>query len=518
MWGAEMWLAIKDKRCWCQLNRLCFCALSLSKCRAISIAVFGNPDQVELVMPPKGGHPSLMLSGEDKVDVVCQYVSKRMAPDLTLGVRYSMPYFFSGFGFVGDPFFVDCAEKLDSLSTECRPLRLCVGVGTVNEEILQEIFPGGKVVPCDGPMVSVHKLASGECNVLATQPATASEGRFQKAGYQGNFSRGTKLFSVEAVSLMTPDDNSEWSGIVDLVINTFFLAESYSITQSNANNLRSILHTEDSKHASVDAMVAIIAEFGSYGDLYGRHLQSVVPRQGVNHLYNASSTSSGLLYSLAFRQLNQVGPSPRSNATIHTILARGYIRCGTHPRPQLEARVERAWYDLDCELCRALAAGLFAGDRSAVEFVKADEYNSTSLTNGKVDIMSGQRVNLRNLLDGFVYGKPYFVEPETMTQFALMTRGDDSQWSSFVDWMTMAIIYAEEVDIDQRSFASMPITSLFGEELKHCLQDCILAVGNYAELYNRTLMTVLPRSNPNMLNLDNGGKGFGPQHSPLPLH
>ena len=487
------------------------------QCRAISIVVFGNPDQYEFVMPQYGGRPMSMLSGEDKVDVLCLYSSKRMEPDLVSGVTFSSPYFYGGFGFVGVPFFVDCADRLDSLSAECRQLRLCVAVGSGNDDVLQEILPGGVVVRCNSPVEVNQNLGSGECNVWATQPAAASEARFREAGYQGEFARGKNRFTIESVSLMTADGNPDWSSIVELVIHTFFLAEAHSITNSNAEDLRSILHPEDANSNVANSMVAIVSKFGNYAELYERHLQNVIPRRGLNKLYNHSD-SSGLLYSLAFREVDMIGQGPTPNGTLSAILDRGYLRCGVHARQGFAEWRQNDWHGMDIEFCSGLAAAIFAGDYSAVEFVSLSEDEYHPLADGEIDVLAGQRVRLQGLLDGFVYGKAYFVEVEPMAEFALMTRGQDSQWASFVDWITMSIIYAEQEGIVQRSFVEMPITSLFGEELKQCLRDCLSAVGNYAEIYNRTLESILPRSGPNMPNVDKNSTGYGPQHFPISFY
>ena len=59
----------------------------------------------------------------------------------------------------------------------------------------------------------------------------------------------------------------------------------------------------------------------------------------------------------------------------------------------------------------------------------------------------------------------------------------------------------------------MPVVSLFGEERKQMFRDAVYAVGNYGEIYNRTLESIIPREGRNLLNTN----PVGPQQLPLPI-
>lgn len=90
----------------------------------------------------------------------------------------------------------------------------------------------------------------------------------------------------------------------------------------------------------------------------------------------------------------------------------------------------------------------------------------------------------------------------------MATRQDDHQWSSFVYWLVSATFHAEENGIDQGSSNEMPVTNLFGPNLSRMFRDAILAVGNYGEIYNRTLEAIVPRSGRNLLNVNPVGPQF----------
>lgn len=82
----------------------------------------------------------------------------------------------------------------------------------------------------------------------------------------------------------------------------------------------------------------------------------------------------------------------------------------------------------------------------------------------------------------------------------MATREDDHQWSAFTYWVVMATFHAEEENITQVSSNKMPLVSLFGLGRSRMFRDAILAVGNYGEIYERSMESFVPRSGRNELN------------------
>jgi len=72
--------------------------------------------------------------------------------------------------------------------------------------------------------------------------------------------------------------------------------------------------------------------------------------------------------------------------------------------------------------------------------------------------------------------------------------------------------YAEENGITKSTQNQMPIVESFGSGFTRMFRDAILAVGNYGEMYDRSVEKVIPREGRNMLNFNS------PQHFPLPIH
>lgn len=81
----------------------------------------------------------------------------------------------------------------------------------------------------------------------------------------------------------------------------------------------------------------------------------------------------------------------------------------------------------------------------------------------------------------------------------LVTRQEDPQWSDFVNWMSLSLVYAEMHGINQVTSNEMPIVTLFGPSLNRVFRDTIHSVGNYGEVYEKDLSAILPRSGRNLL-------------------
>jgi general L-amino acid transport system substrate-binding protein len=88
----------------------------------------------------------------------------------------------------------------------------------------------------------------------------------------------------------------------------------------------------------------------------------------------------------------------------------------------------------------------------------------------------------------------------TKEPICLMHRSDDPQFSDLIKWIVFGFFYAEENGITSASAFEMPRTKLFGIRLSGIWQDSIEAAGNYAEIYDRNIGAIVPRSGRNLLN------------------
>ncbi len=136
------------------------------------------------------------------------------------------------------------------------------------------------------------------------------------------------------------------------------------------------------------------------------------------------------------------------------------------------------------------------------------------LVRGEANVIAGDGFDTAaNTVRQFNYSKPYETASSLFSRenFAIVTRQDDSQWSSFVFWVVTAALYAEEQSISQASANSMPLVNLFGSSFTSMLQHSIGAVGSYSDIYERNAAS----ANYSRLPINSLNKSpFGPQHFP----
>lgn len=131
--------------------------------------------------------------------------------------------------------------------------------------------------------------------------------------------------------------------------------------------------------------------------------------------------------------------------------------------------------------------------------------NATSLQAGRCDAIGTDATQLAALRSQFTTPGDYVILPERISKepYGPVVRRDDQEWFDVVRWTINALIQAEELGVtaanaeEQRRTAQNPdIRRLLGADpvLGQALKldpawayNAIRAVGNYGELYNRTL-------------------------------
>jgi hypothetical protein len=334
---------------------------------------------------------------------------------------------------------------------------------------------------------------------------------------------GNNTFSRDPLSIVTRDSDHEWSDIIDSVIQILYTAEAMNITQAN-------VHTTDFDQFQIheelaNRIIQVVSTVGNYDELYQSEAHEIVSRRGMNTLNQHLDT--GLMYSYPVGQTNQIarsGTLPFS-ATLEEIKTRMYLRCGITRRPgfaEYDDSATNNYFGMDVEYCKLLSAALFVGNVSKVEFIELNETTRfQALRDGRVDVLAGQQVSLTNQFFepttglSYSFSAPYFYDNTDI--LALATRREDELWSSFVYWMTTSVVYAEEQNITKSTAIQMPTVTVFGDSFMQAFQqsfrDCVAGVGNYGELYARTLQSLLPREGGNLLNT----APFGPQQAAFPL-
>lgn len=524
-----------------------FEGFNVQQCRAMAMLALGDPDKYEIVLCDHYTRFSYLTNYS--IDIMTEAATHTMGRDVwrdafEAGYTFATPHFYAGLNFAGNPAFVDCADELDSFYGDCRSLKICVLDGSTHIGVLEELLQGSAIVPYNGTDVMVDNLLKGVCNVIAGEPLYLTSVKDQylngtDAANEANaWKMGSRVVSKEPLAMVTRHGDPEWSALADAVTSGLILSEAKNISKDNAQDMAALFNDGGNSTGDMDGLAAIlvslVAEFGNYGDLYRDHVSKIPRDEALNRPYEEDATT-GLLYALPFGDLLGNGPDPQDGGTLNAVLERGFLTCGVRTsrgpafvrevsritsNPQQGDVVTSDWLGFDVEFCRALAGSLFVGSIDQVVFVAFDnsEGSYAALASGEIDLVAGARVTLQASYReptsgrGYHFSMPYYYDNDTKDGFALMTRNDDDQWSSFVDWVIIATVYAEEKGITAATATDMPVVTLFGESLKQMFADCISSTGSYSELYNRTLQEFIPRGGANRLN----DELAGPQMFPVP--
>lgn len=286
-----------------------YSGLDVDICRAVSTAIFANPDQVEFRnLDTQSRFPAL---ANGQVDLLSRNSTWTLSRDATggNGFDFAAPVFYDGQGIL--------ARKNISIN-QLRGLQgksICVETGTITElnlaeQMRQRGFSYSQVGFADSSSAFAAYFA-GQCDAITTDRSLLAVRRTSASNPIEHVVWDTLLSQEPLTPLMVGND-SRWSDVIRWVIYGLVQAEEYGITQaniqaslSNSNpNIKIFLGLESNLGEQLglpnDFMVAVISAVGNYGEIYDRNFgnQSLIklPR-GPNNLWSRG----GLMYSPAWR-------------------------------------------------------------------------------------------------------------------------------------------------------------------------------------------------------------------------
>ena len=96
----------------------------------------------------------------------------------------------------------------------------------------------------------------------------------------------------------------------------------------------------------------------------------------------------------------------------------------------------------------------------------------------------------------------FFCYSDDVSFFALATREDSPIFSSLVNCVVLATIYAKENDITKKRNKEMPLLSLFGNELQWMLRDSISYLGSYGQIHAKNFGSIFNEESPYICDVD----------------
>ena len=281
--------------------------LDVDTARAVSAAVFGNPDKIKYVTLTTQTRFTALQSKE--IDLLCRNATRTLTRDTELGLNFVTPNYYDGQGFlIPVKLGVKSAKDLDGAS-------VCVLPGTTTEQNVADYFRANKLtmkpVVIEQNTELNQAFFAGRCDVL-TSDASQLAGIRAVAPNPADYAILPEIISKEPLSPAVRHGDEQWRDIVDFSVQAMIAAEDMGITSQNVDEM---LKSEDpniqrflgvtpgnGKALGLDEKFAynIIKMVGNYGEVFERNVGLNTKLQ-IKRGLNAQWKDGGLMYAVPFK-------------------------------------------------------------------------------------------------------------------------------------------------------------------------------------------------------------------------
>lgn len=276
-------------------------------CRAIAVAVLGDPAKVEFVPYTQSQRFSGLQSGE--VDVLVNGTSLTISRAMLRGFHFGPVYLYDGQAFlVPKSLNVAKAAALDGAT-------VCVQQGTTTELNLTDFARRNSIkfrpVVIEDLRGAVAALAGGRCDVITQDGAGLATTRTMLRNPNDYVVLPDRL-SKEPIAPVIRYGDDQWLELINWVFRVPVQAEELGITKANVAafeagtdpSVRRFLGLEPgvTDGFGLDARwtAHVIKQVGNYGEIFDRNLGPKTPL-GMTRGMNALWTDGGLMYAPPFR-------------------------------------------------------------------------------------------------------------------------------------------------------------------------------------------------------------------------
>lgn len=492
--------------------------LKYDLCRAVAAVLFGNPEKIKPV--PASIENRFQLLNDRNVDLLLTgdtHTLKRevVEPSTGAGFSFSSPYYYDGMVYFGDKTLVRCAENQKRYG-ECDNLKICISNSSHHLDFVESSFPSDFVTAVP-PLEIEGMMMNDTCNVTATDRSYLQKSAFRN-GNNSNYALGKKMVDKNPLAIVTRNNDREFSDVVNWVVQALFYGEEQGV----AKNL-SLCQNYTNLTGNISDLVFLNAVYcvGSYIQIFDEGLD----HRGMNSINDGST---GMIYAIPFGELETddddfVGIEVNTSR-LDNIRDTRTLNCGVLVPGDFDGNITESskLVGMSVDYCRTLAAALFNGDGEfgRLKFTPFSGNVSTAfgeLGNRTLDVLAGANIQRKydfessSSFDGFHFSTPYYFGNETAGEDAsfisLATWEDehDALFSSFVNAVVSATIYAQENNIKKKQSKEMPVVSFFGSELKWALRDAISFLGNYDQIYTKNFDNFQEKDRGRNILNENGG-------------
>lgn len=284
--------------------------LDVDMCRAVSAAIWGDPDKIEYQSVTSAVRFTSLANGES--DMLSRTTTWTAVRDTQLGLDFTFVNFYDGQGFlVPVDSGITSALELDGAT-------ICVLTGTTTELNLADYFRanGMEMTPVTNENVNVlvETYLGGGCDAYTNDKSGLAARRSAFPDPTAHVIL-PQTVSKEPLGPVVRQGDDAWANIVRWVGFGMLEAEEFGVTQANVEEMAAnppgpgvarLLGVEgnigEGMGLPADFMVAVLKAVGNYGEAYERHVGEStpigIPRAGT---LNALWTQGGIMYPPPFR-------------------------------------------------------------------------------------------------------------------------------------------------------------------------------------------------------------------------
>ncbi len=279
--------------------------IDVDVCRAVSAAIFGNPDMVKYVPLTAKERFTALQSGE--IDVLSRNTTWTLSRDAQIGLEFAGVNFYDGQGFmVRTDSGITSAMELDGAS-------VCTNLGTTTELNMADFFRANGMayepVVFEKADEVVNAYDEGRCDTYTTDKSGLAAQRTKLADPDAHVVL-PETISKEPLGPVVREGDGDWADVVRWSLNAMIEAEEFGLSQSNAKTtcamtgnpvVARLCGKEGATGAGLNLGESwsydIVTMVGNYGDVYEKHVGENTPvglaRAGSP---NASYKDGGVLY------------------------------------------------------------------------------------------------------------------------------------------------------------------------------------------------------------------------------
>ena len=278
--------------------------LDIDLCRAMTTAILGDPNKVQIVPLSWAQRFPALQSGD--VDIIIKATGWTMGRDTELGLQFSLPYFFGGTQLMAH------SDLGITQATELEGGTICVEAGTTIERIVADYL---KTLGVEHTMISYEKAAELRTAYLANRCDAF-------AGWGPNLAvlRATEIdnpdqhiiledqLSSEPISAAMRQGDEDFVDFTNWMLAALLLAEEHGVTMANVEEMAA-----NPPNPTVARLLGstpgigerlglretwareMIATVGNFAEIYDRNLGKDSPyklERGLNNLWS----HGGVLY------------------------------------------------------------------------------------------------------------------------------------------------------------------------------------------------------------------------------